>query len=105
MCIDSVITSTLFLESGSLKFRSTLNCQLYFLGWIRRHVVAFFNNAMGFSMLIYATFVYFAGNSDVNYISLKVPTNVNAYVWALKKQNKTRFIYVIAIEVMNTSMW
>lgn len=59
---------------------------------------------MGFSMLIYATFVYFAGNSDVNYISLKVPTNVNAYVWALKKQNETRFIYVIAIEVMNTSM-
>lgn len=34
---------------------------------------------MGFSMLIYTTFVYFAGNSNVNYISLKVPANVLMY--------------------------
>lgn len=45
-------------------------------------MIVFFNNAMDFSMLINTTFVYFAGNSNVNYISLKVPANVNSYVWA-----------------------
>lgn len=83
MCTDNAITATVFLQSGSLKYISTLNNWLFFLGWIWRYLIAFFNNSMGFSMLLKNIFMYFAGNSNVNYIPLKVPANVNSHILIL----------------------